>query len=124
MFDFILQGGVLGMSTVLLSGGGAILWSIFASAKIIKKGSLSKRHLDAILFLGSLSFFLGILWQGIGLTEAMDTIQHFENISPQAIAGGLKVSMISSITGAILFVISAAFWFILRYQNSKIKKVA
>ena len=90
MFDFIIEGGVIGMSTVLLSGLGAIVWAIFSAAKFSKAGFITKRHLDAILFLGSLSFFLGVLWQGIGLSEALSVIQQHPGISPAAIAGGIR----------------------------------
>ncbi|MDE5417177.1 hypothetical protein L3049_04075 [Labilibaculum sp. DW002] len=119
MFDFFIKGGIAGMSIVMLSGIGAIIWSIISTAKFSKKGFITKRHLDAILFLGSFSFFIGILWQGIGLSEVLSIIQGYPNISPEAIAAGLRVSMISAITGAILFAISAIFWICLRYLNNK-----
>ena len=119
MFDFFFQGGVYGMSVVMLSGLGAIVWSIISTAKFLKVGSIAKRHLDAILFLGSFSFFIGILWQGIGLSQALSIIQQHPGISPAAISGGLRVSMISALTGAILFAISGIFWICLRYRNAK-----
>ncbi|NOU60642.1 hypothetical protein [Marinifilum caeruleilacunae] len=119
MFDFIIEGGVIGMSTVMISGLGAIVWSIISAAKFSKAGCITKRHLDAILFLGSLSFFLGVLWQGVGLSQALSVIQEYPGISPAAIAGGIRVSMISPLTGAVLFAISGIFWMSLRYMNAK-----
>lgn len=119
MFDFFFEGGVPGMSIVMLSGLGAIIWSIFSTAKFLKIGFIKKRHLDVILFLGSFSFFTGFLWQGIGLSEVLNIIQQYPNISPAAIAGGLKVSLISTISGAILFAIAGIFWICLRYMNAK-----
>lgn len=119
MFDFFFEGGVHGMSVVMLSGLGAIVWSIISTANFLKVGFISKRHLDAILFLGSFSFFIGVLWQGIGLSEALSIIQQYPDISPAAISGGLRVSMISTLTGAILFALSGIFWMCLRYMNAK-----
>jgi hypothetical protein len=119
MFDFFFQGGAQFMTFVMLTGIAAIIWSLLTLIKFIKVGFVSKRHLDAILFLGSLSFFLGLLGQGIGLSAALDVIQTYPNISPAAIAGGIRVSMIAPITGAILFSISGIFWFILRYLNAR-----
>ncbi len=111
------------MSIIMLTGFGAIIWSLLTLIKLLKLGLVSKRHLDAILFLGSLSFFLGLLGQGIGLSGALDAIQTYPNVSPAAIAGGIRVSMIAPLTGAILFSISGIFWFILRYVNAKKQEV-
>jgi hypothetical protein len=119
MIDLFFQGGVTFMTVVMLTGIAAILWSLFSLIKFIKVGFITKRHLDAILFLGSLSFFIGILGQGIGLTGALQSIQGSPSVSPAAVAGGIKVSMIAPLTGAILFLLSSIFWFILRYLNAK-----
>ena len=119
MIDLFFQGGVPFMTVVMLTGIAAILWSLFSLIKFIKVGFITKRHLDAILFLGSLSFFIGILGQGIGLTAALHAIQDLPSVSPAAVAGGIRVSMIAPTTGAILFLLSSIFWFILRYLNAK-----
>jgi hypothetical protein len=119
MFDFLFEGGIQFMTVVMLTGLAAIIWSILTLIKFLKAGFVTKRHLDAILFLGSLSFFLGLLGQGIGLSGALDVIQAYPNISPAAVAGGLRVSMIAPLTGAILFSIAGIFWFILRYLNAR-----
>ena len=119
MFDFLFEGGIQFMTIVMLTGIAAIIWSLLSLFKFLKVGFITKRHLDAILFLGSLSFFLGLLGQGIGLSAALSAIQAYPNLSTAAVAGGLRVSMIAPLTGAILFSISGTFWFILRYLNSK-----
>jgi len=119
MFDFLFEGGIQFMSVIMLTGLAAIIWSLLTLIKFLKVGFVTKRHLDAILFLGSLSFFLGLLGQGVGLSGALDVIQTYPNISPAAIAGGIRVSMIAPLTGAILFSIAGIFWFILRYLNAK-----
>jgi len=119
MIDLFFQGGVQFMTVIMLTGLAAIIWSLLTLIKFLKLGFVNKRHLDAILFLGSLSFFIGLLGQGIGLSGALDAIQSFPSVSPAAVAGGLKVSMIPPLTGAILFTISGIFWFTLRYQNAR-----
>ena len=111
------------MSVIMLTGLSAIIWSLLTLIKFLKLGFVTKRHLDAILFLGSLSFFLGLLGQGIGLSAALNAIQAFPSVSPAAVAGGIRVSMIAPLTGAILFSISGIFWFILRYLNAKKQEV-
>jgi len=117
MFDFFFQGGVQFMTFVMLTGLAAIVWSLITLIKFLKVGFVTKRHLDAILFLGSLSLFLGFLGQGLGLSQALSSIQAFPSVSPAAVAGGLRVSMIPPITGAILFTLSGIIWFVLRYLN-------
>ena len=107
------------MTFVMLAGLAAIIWSLLTLIKFLKVGFVTKRHLDAILFLGSLSFFIGLLGQGIGLSQALSVIQSMPNISPALVAGGLEVSMIPPMTGAILFSIAGVFWFILRYLNAR-----
>ena len=105
------------MTFVMLTGLAAIVWSLITLIKFLKVGFVTKRHLDAILFLGSLSLFLGFLGQGLGLSQALSSIQAFPSVSPAAVAGGLRVSMIPPITGAILFTLSGIIWFVLRYLN-------
>ncbi len=119
MIDLFFQGGVQFMTVIVLTGLTAIIWSLLTLIKLLKLGFVNKRHLDAILFLGSLSFFLGLLGQGMGLSAALDVIQSVPGISPAAVAGGIRVSMIAPLTGGILFTISGIFWFILRYLNAR-----
>ncbi len=119
MFIFLFEGGIVGMTVVMLTGLTAIVWSLLTLIKFLKVGFVTKRHLDAILFLGSLSFFIGALWQGIGLSQALSFIQSSPSISPAVVAGGIRVNMIAPITGAILFSIAGIFWFILRYLNAR-----
>jgi len=119
MIDLFFQGGTLFMTVIVLTGLGAIIWSLLTLIKFLKLGFVTKRHLDAILFLGSISFFLGLLGQGIGLSNALNSIQDVPSVSPAAVVGGLKVSMIPPLTGAILFSIAGIFWFILRYLNAR-----
>lgn len=119
MIDFFTRGGVPGMVVIAITGLGALIWAIFSLIKYLKDGIIPKRYLDAILFLGSLSFFSGILWQSIGSTAVLSAIQEYPEVSRVAIAAGMRVSMIGTIFGASLFVFSGIFWFILRYLNAK-----
>jgi len=74
-----------------------------------------KRANDAILFVGSLGFLIGISGQMIGLMSAFDAIQKAgSDIAPQAIAGGLKVTFIAPSFGMALLLISAIIWFVSR----------
>lgn len=73
----------------------------------LKAKSLS----ELILFTGSFSVILGILWQIIGLRQMLEVISEIGSISPKIIAGGIIVSMHSTIYGLLLFFLSFVAWF-------------
>ncbi len=75
-----------------------------------------KRTNDAILFIGSLTFLIGIFGQTIGIFMALSSIQAVGEggIAPALIAGGLKVSMITTMYGFGLILTSSVVWFIFR----------
>lgn len=84
-----------------------------------KQNAKLKRTSDAILFLGSFTFLLGIFGQTIGIFMALSVIETAGDIAPALIAGGLKVSMITTIYGFALLLISSIIWFIFRYLLRK-----
>ena len=75
-----------------------------------------KRTNESILFFGSLAFLIGISGQMVGLITAFDIIQAkgSEGISPNYLAGGLKVSFIVPFFGMALLILSAILWFVFR----------
>ena len=79
-----------------------------------KQDTKLKKTNDAILFLGSLTFLIGIFGQSIGIFMALSAIQAVGDISPALIAGGLKVSMITTLYGFGLLLVSSIVWFIYR----------
>ncbi|MDN5202080.1 MotA/TolQ/ExbB proton channel family protein [Fulvivirgaceae bacterium BMA10] len=70
------------------------------------------RHkLTYIKSFGLCALVVGILGQLIGLYSAFDSIENLGGSIPQEmLAGGLKVSMITTIYGAIIFIISYLLW--------------
>ncbi len=75
--------------------------------------------LPEIMQLATFTLFCGILGQVIGLYQALSGIEKLGNISQSMLAGGLKVSMITTLYGAFIFLFSSLFWFLLnqRYQK-------
>lgn len=65
--------------------------------------------------LGLLGLVLGMLGQFIGLFMAFEVVSVSPDISPAIMAGGVKVSMITSIYGMIIFVISYMLWFLINF---------
>ena len=86
--------------------------------KIIVKDQQINR-LGFIKSLGLFAFVLGMLGQFLGLFQAFDIISSGMEISPAIMAQGVKVSMVTSIYGMIIFLVSYLLWFILKYFATK-----
>lgn len=83
-----------------------------------------KRTNEGILFFGSLAFLIGITGQMIGSIAAFDVIQMADkaDITPQYLAGGLKVSFIAPVFGMVLLILSTIIWFVFRNLKNTRRK--
>ena len=111
-----IEGGPLFMSAIYLMWIAVFILGIrfvilYSKDQLIIK---LKRTNDAILFLGSFTFLLGIFGQTIGIFMALTVIEAQGGVAPALIAGGLKVSMITALYGFGLLLVSAIIWFIFR----------
>ena len=100
------MGGVLFMSilTILLIGvlaAAALYW--------MKKEPTTKDH-DLIKSVGLLACVVGIMGQMIGLFSAFEAIEQMGSVAPAIMAGGLKVSSITTIYGLIIYATSLLIW--------------
>lgn len=112
----LFEGGPLFMSVIYIMWIAVIILSIrFLIIYSKDKQSIKlKRTNDAILFLGSLTFLIGIFGQTIGTFMALKAIEAAGGVAPALIAGGLKVSMITTLYGFGLILISGIIWFIFK----------
>jgi len=55
---------------------------------------------------GWFAIAIGFLGQTFGLIMAFDTIQAMGDLSPQMVAGGLKLTLLSSLFGVVSFLIA------------------
>ena len=113
MFDIFSQGGPLFMGILTL-----ILLSLVAVfvLSLIKKRD-EKQLLQSIQWLkslGTLGLVVGILGQLIGLFSAFSVIETSQGISPTMLASGLKVSMITTLYGLIIYITYIVFSMILK----------
>jgi biopolymer transport protein ExbB/TolQ len=117
------MGGVLFMSflsflflvIILLSG-----WKVYQLFLTIPDSDQKKkRGLPEIIQVGKFALFIGILGQVIGLFDAFKAMEGMESVPLPLLAGGLKVSTITTLYGSLIFGISAILWFFLnqRYQS-------
>ena len=68
---------------------------------------------------GLFTMITGILGQLIGLLEAFKAIERVGDISPAMLAGGLKVSMITTLYGILIYLVSILIWFLLDLLHQK-----
>ena len=92
MINLFFEGGILFMSVI----------SFF----LIMTGVSFYTHSEKLKTYGNLGLVSGLLGSFIGLYSAFNFIQQAGNVSPSVLAGGLRVVLICSIYGIIVYVIS------------------
>ena len=117
MKEWFVMGGTLFMSILTILLVIIVAVSVYF-AVTISSGKASeivnfKQQLRYVKSLGLFTMITGILGQMIGLFSAFIAIEAAGDISPAMIAGGLKVSMITSLTGVVICLISIIIWFVL-----------
>ncbi len=70
--------------------------------------------------IGLFGLIFGILGQLIGLYEAFEAIQQIGDISPALVAGGLKISMITTLYGFVIFLIAQLIWLVFQYTKKEV----
>lgn len=113
MFKLFSEGGPLAMgilSIILLT-----LLAVFAMA-LTKKGEEKElnQSLQWLKSLGTLGLVVGIFFQLIGLYTAFSIIEASQGISPSILAGGLKISLITTLYGLLIYAIHLVCIMILR----------
>ena len=117
MKDWFVTGGIEFMSVLSILFVIIVAVSIWhainiATGKALEKTNF-KHQLKYIRSIGLLTMITGILGQMVGLFMAFNAVERANDISPAILAGGLKVSMITTMTGIVFYFISIILWFIL-----------
>jgi len=118
MIDFLILGGITAMSIITAFGLSAFVIAIYTLTLVLQNKAVSGKLLNSILYLGSMAFFAGLVWNALGLYEILDVIQRMGNVGQTALAAGLKAACVSTIWGIILFFIAYVSWFFLRLKVS------
>ena len=116
MYKLFIEGGSLfmGMLTLvfLLMIVQAIrTWILYSGNKADYADT--RKNLGYVRSLGLLAFVLGIFGQLLGLYQAFSAIQEMGEVSASLLAGGLKVSMITTMYGTFILIISLILWMLL-----------
>ena len=123
MFTLFNQGGPLfmGILTIMLFIVLALsfYFLFLISRKEYKDLEQTLKRLTFIKTTGTFALVTGILGQMVGLYAAFTAIEGAMDVSPSILAGGLKVSLITTMYGMIIFLISYLLWAILYNSASK-----
>ncbi len=110
MIELFQMGGMLFMSLLTIEFG---LVLFFAVKAFINNDSSTSKIKSA----GLLAAITGILGQLIGLFSAFEAIQQMGSVTPAILAGGLKVSMITTMYGIVIYLIAIILSLILRMRK-------
>ena len=114
MIELFKMGGPLFMGILTLQFAGMVFFAIrYVAAK-----EKTDKDLDLVKSMGLFAMITGILGQLIGLFSAFEAIQEMGSVSPAMLAGGLKVSMISTLYGMTIFLFAYILWLILNIRKS------
>lgn len=93
-----------------------VVWIIYHFIKYAGSSAHNKEEaLRKIKYgrsIGLFALITGILGQLIGLFMAFATIEKIGDISPPIMMGGIKVSMIPTLYGISIYLISLLLWFV------------
>ncbi|NBC64295.1 MAG: hypothetical protein GVY07_01360 [Bacteroidetes bacterium] len=116
MFDLFYMGGPLFMGLLTIILVALIATAVYSFVKINRDGS-SPKSVSLVKEIGIFGFVFGIFGQFLGLYQAFTAIEAAGDVSPALLAGGLKVSMITTLYGMIIFVIAWLLYFGLKLKQ-------
>jgi len=116
MKELFYQGGILFMSILTILFIIAVVWILFHWLNYLSKKQQDKlaalRMIKYGKSIGLLAMVTGILGQLVGLYSAFSVIAEVKDISPQLLFGGIKVSMIVTLYGIIIFIVVNLLWLV------------
>ena len=123
MVNFFFSGGsmmwlflIIALLILYLSVKKAI--QLFGKNKL--PGPVLENGINAIIFWGSISVILGFFAHYLGVYYAMQAIYRANDISPAIVAYGYSLSLVTILTGLVLFIVSAIIWFVFRWRYRKL----
>lgn len=118
MFDLFYAGGPLFMGILTIILIALIATAVYSFIRIKRDGS-GPQSVSLVKEIGIFGFVFGIFGQFLGLYQAFTAIEAAGDVSPALLAGGLKVSMITTLYGMIIFVIAWLLYFGLKLLTGR-----
>lgn len=120
MFTILNQIGIFGLPLLL------VLLAVFYltiryGLKLWGSSTESDVDIHAIIYLGIFGLALGVFSYFLGLYEGTKIAAQMR---PDQLAQGFGTAMVSLLGGFVIFLLSAVFWFVLRWKARKLSMVA
>lgn len=116
MKDLFFMGGALFMGVLSILLIVMVSWIAyhFIGVLLSKKTTQDEalRKIEYGKSIGLFAMVIGILGQLLGLFNAFSVLEQAGSISPNVIYGGIKVSMIPTLYGIIIYLLSILLWFV------------
>ena len=109
------------MLETLLNGGPfmMVLTVIFTIILFLSIKNINEPYkTNSIVLLGIFSALFGILGTYIGVKNALDLVTAINNISPEILINGFKISLITAYAGATIMSFSALVWYYFVYKHN------
>jgi len=117
MKEWMSNGGVfmtpmtiLGVVMVLVAA--RVLYAVFTE----DEGEGVQRQNRIVLQLGVFIFFLGIFSHVLGLVQVLTVLEEVSSVSPNLIAGGMRVALIAPLYGLGIFLLGWGLWSVAKYK--------
>lgn len=120
--EFHFTGGILFMSVLLLALTTIIAITVLNIMRLSKDNYNPEKQIltiNDIKAIGIFAIVWGIFGQSIGLFSAFQAIEAAADISPAMIYGGLKVSMITTLYGSFIFLLSWLIYLVMSNWSRK-----
>lgn len=119
--NLFIDGGLPGMTFITIMASGGAIAAIKVVFDLLNQKKSNKLWLDTIIIIPAIGFFFGLLYQSLGMLEAMDVIAEVKDIAPSLIWKGFYVSLLAPVYAMALFVAFTLVWFVIRifYMKSK-----
>lgn len=114
MLELFMMGGPLFMGILTL----VLIGMVACVIRYVMAAEQTQDKLDLIRSFGLLATIIGILGQLIGLFDALKSIEQVGQVAPGMLAGGLKISMITTLYGLLIYMISMIIYITLKYRKS------
>lgn len=115
--DRFNEGGPFFMSLILICLILTVFFLVKAFSAVSKNVPQSNKMMRLAADTGLLGLVIGFLGSIIGMITAFDAIDAIDNISSGMMAGGLKVSFLTTLFGTLSFIISRIGLLILKAMH-------
>lgn len=123
MLQLFIEGGWIFMSLISLLALVVLFFSFKSGSRIFSSGGgfpeAPAASLYYVRFFGMLALVAGLLGQVLGLYDAMKHIAAHGGIPQDVLAGGIRVSSITTLYGFLVFLLAHFIWFGLDYSFRK-----